>query len=184
MPDAGPGCVTERLYLRRFAASDLDLLDRLQGDPEVMRYLGGAKTRDETAAFMQERILEYYDRFPGLGIWATLERAGDACVGFHLLNNIRGESHIQVGYCLFRQYWGRGYATEMSRALLRYGFADLRLPQIVAITDPPNTASQAVLLKCGLHRKGERSFAAYANGAPMAWFERDGAGWLAEHMPG
>lgn len=184
MPDAGPGLTTERLYLRRFTEADLGLLERLQGDAEVMRHLGGTKTRDETASFLEERILDYYDRCPGLGIWATHERASGACVGFHLLNNIRGETHIQVGYCLFRQYWGFGYATEMGQALLGYGFTSLQLPRIVAITELTHTASQAVLRKCGLRRDGERSFAAYAGGAPMAWFERDRASWLAEHMPG
>jgi ribosomal-protein-alanine N-acetyltransferase len=99
----------------------------------------------------------------------------------HLLNEMQGETHIQVGYILFKHYWGRGYATEMSIALLRYGFTQMRLPQIVAITDLPHVVSQRVLLKAGLHRNGERSFAhpRYADG-PFAWFERDAADWLAE----
>ena len=69
----------------------------------------------------------------------------------------------------------------MSIALLRYGFSQLQLPQINAITDFPNLVSQRVLLKAGLHRHGERSFAhpRYADG-PFAWFERSAADWLAE----
>lgn len=180
MKDAGAGLATERLILRRFTPSDLDLLDHLNSDPRVMRFMGGPSSRAETEAMLKERMLDYYEAHPGLGAWLTLERAGGACTGFHVLNHIRGASHIQVGYRLFPQYWGRGYATEMSLALLRYGFADLGLPQIVAITELPNLASQRVLDKCGLHRKGERSFSAYANGGPMAWYERDAAGWLAE----
>jgi [ribosomal protein S5]-alanine N-acetyltransferase len=129
---------------------------------------------------LRERMLDYYALHPGLGVWLTEERATGAPIGFHLLNNIQGETDIQVGYVLDKACWGKGYATEMCRALLRYGFAQLRLPRIVAITDLPNLASQRVLLKCGLHRNGERAFAHPAyRGEPLAWFERDAAGWLA-----
>jgi len=174
---------TDRLTLRRFTLEDLDLLDRLYSDPEVMRYVGGSKTRAQTEALLKTRVLEYYDQFPGLGMWATLERASGVCIGTHLLNHIQGETYIQVGYVLFSQYWGRGYATEMSIAILRYGFTDLGLPEIFAITDLPNRASQHVLLKSGLERKGERSFAhpAYAASGPLAWFEAKRETWLAAH---
>ena len=73
-----------------------------------------------------------------------------------MLNHIQGETDMQVGYALFTDFWGRGYATEMAMALLRYGYGTLGLPQINAITDRGNTASQQVLLKAGLERNGER----------------------------
>jgi RimJ/RimL family protein N-acetyltransferase len=181
--DAHFSLTTDRLTLRRFTLEDLDLLDRLYSDPEVMRYVGGTKTRAQTETLLKVRVLEYYERFPGLGMWATLERATGACIGTHLLNHIQGETYIQVGYVLFEEYWGRGYATEMSIALLRYGFTELGLPEIFAITDLPNVASQRVLQKAGLERKGERSFAhpAYAASGLLAWFEGKAAAWLAAH---
>jgi len=172
---------TRRLRLRRFTPDDLDLHHALLSDPEVTRYVGGVRTREESTEAFHTRVLPYYDEHPGLGAWATIERETGACIGTHLLNHIHGESYIQVGYILFKPYWGRGYATEMARALLRYGFSQLRLPTINAITDLPNTASQRVLLKCGLRRNGERSFAhpRYAGGV-YAWFEREAADWLAD----
>jgi RimJ/RimL family protein N-acetyltransferase len=173
---------TARLALRRFTPDDLDFLDRLNSDAATMRYLGGAVSRAESATQLRERILAYYEEHPGLGVWLLSERSSGAPVGFHLLNHIRGERHVQVGYRLLPACWGRGYATEMSRALLHYGFIALGLAQIVAITDPSNFASQRVLEKSGLTRRGERSFAhpAYARFGPQAWFERDAADWLPE----
>jgi [ribosomal protein S5]-alanine N-acetyltransferase len=173
---------SERLALRRFTRGDLDLLDRLHGDPRVMRFVGGVKTREETEALLAERILGYYAEHPGLGIWATVERSSGRCIGMHLLNHIRGEPDVQVGYLLFPDHWGRGYATEMSVRILRYGFSELRLPRIVGITDLANADSQHVLQKAGLVRKGERTFAHPSyGGEPQAWFERDAASWLAAH---
>jgi len=181
--DAGDGLSTERLLLRRFTQADLPLLTELNADPEVMRYVGGVQTPQQTRAMLESRILDYYQANPGLGVWATLRRGSGECIGFHLLNHIQGEDLIQVGYRLFPRHWGRGYATEMSVALLRYGYTRLLLPSIVAITDLHNRVSQQVLLKAGLHRHGERSFShpAYASFGPLAFFKRTAQDWLNEH---
>ena len=180
-----PWLETERLALRRFTLEDLDTLARLNADPRVTRYLGGVKDRAQTEAVLRTRVLAYYDQYPGLGIWATIERASGQVAGFHVLNHIQGETDLQVGYALFTEHWGKGYATEMAVALLRYGYATLGLPQINAITDLGHTVSQRVLLKAGLERKGERAFAhpAYAASGPMAWFESQRDAWLAAHPP-
>jgi ribosomal-protein-alanine N-acetyltransferase len=174
---------TPRLALRRFTPDDLDTLARLHADPRVTEFLGGVKDRAAVASMLRTRILDYYEQHPGLGVWATMERASGAVAGFHVLNHIQGETDIQVGYALFTEFWGRGYATEMSVALLRYGYATLALPRIVAITNVENIASQHVLLKAGLERRGERVFShpAYADQNPMAWFESTRDAWLAAH---
>jgi RimJ/RimL family protein N-acetyltransferase len=72
----------------------------------------------------------------------------------------------------------------MSRALLHCGFSVRGLQQITAITHPDNTASQQVLLKCGLRRRGERVLAhpSYA-GLPLAWFDLDAADWARAAPP-
>lgn len=173
---------TARLALRRFTLDDLDWIAALYSDPDVARGLGGTRDRSATEDWFRGRVLDYYDEHPGLGIWATVERASGKPIGFHLLNNIQGEEHIQVGFALEKSAWGRGFGTEMALAVLRYGFVDLALPQIVAIANLDNIASQRVLLKIALHRNGERVFAhhAYAAAGPMAWFERDRHDWLRE----
>jgi ribosomal-protein-alanine N-acetyltransferase len=173
--------ITERLSLRRFDLHDLDYLCELHADPDVMRYVGGVKDRAQTEEMLRDRVLAYYDANPGLGCWLTLDRATREPIGLHMLNHIRGETHIQVGYVLARPYWGLGYATEMAVALLRYGFVQLRVQQINAITDLPNLGSQHVLTKAGLRRNGERSFPhPIFRGETFAWFERDAEDWLAD----
>ena len=183
MRDAGLDHLeTARLGLRRFTPADEALLYRLNSSEPVMRYLGGTMNADESRAMLHERILAYYDEHPGLGVWATMVKATGECAGFHLLNHVKGESQIQVGYRLFESHWGLGYATEMSIALLRYGFTTLDLPLLMANAHPGNQGSHRVLLKCGLRRKGERAYAhpAYASFGPLAYFERDRADWHAE----
>ncbi|MES2883175.1 MAG: GNAT family N-acetyltransferase [Pseudomonadota bacterium] len=173
---------TARLTLRRFTLEDEPLMFALNSDANVMRHLGGPMGAEANRAMLEGRILRYYEEHPGLGVWATCLRDTGRCVGFHLLNHVQGESLIQVGYRLFEADWGKGYATEMSVALLRYGFTRLGLPMLMANAALENKASQHALLKSGLHRQGERAFShpAYAAFGPMAYFERHGADWLAE----
>ena len=173
---------TERLALRRFTPADIDWLAELYSDSEVTLYLGGVKDRAKTEELLNTRILQYYDEHPGLGIWTTVERATGSCLGFHLLNHIRGESIIQIGFALAKSAWGNGFATEMAAAVLRYGFVDLKLPRIAGMASLQNHASQRVLLKIGLERRGERAFSHpdYASEGAMAWFERDAADWQAQ----
>lgn len=183
MPHRNHWLETDRCGLRRFTADDRDWLRDLYADEEVTRYLGGVRTPAQVDELLQTRILEYYDAHPGLGIWMTVERSTGTRLGFHLLNNIQGESIIQVGYSLTRAAWGRGMATEVAAAVLRYGFEELGLPRIAGMASLGNIASQRVLEKIGLERRGERAFPhpAYAAEGPMAWFEREADAWLAEH---
>ena len=186
MPDDRYWLTTARLSLRRFTPADLDWLTELYSDPDVTRFLGGVRNRAGVEERLQTRILEYYDEHPGLGIWMTVDRATGASLGFHLLNHIRGESIIQVGFALAKSAWGKGFATEMAAAVLRYGFVDLKLPSIAGMANVQNHASQRVLLKIGLERRGERAFPHpdYAAEGAMAWFEREAAAWQAERGSG
>ena len=71
--------------------------------------------------------------------------------------SVDGIDEVETGYAFYQPYWGRGYATEITRACLDAGFGRLGLPSIVAVTTPGNAASQHVLGKCGFHF--EREFA-------------------------
>lgn len=166
---------TERLYLRRFSSADADLIFRLDSDPEVMRYILPPRTREESDKYLAD-VLADYDRLPpGLGRWLAVERATGEVVGVFLLKPLENTEHVEVGYRLFQPYWGRGYATELTCALLRYGFEELGLRQIVGVTDPRNDASQHVLEKCGLryqrmahHYGSEVRFSTVEHPAPTA----------------
>jgi ribosomal-protein-alanine N-acetyltransferase len=173
---------TARLGLRRFTPADLDWLTQLYSDTEVTRFLGGPKNRAQAAAMLDTRILQYYAEHPGLGMWVTVDRGNGEAVGFHLLNHIRGESIIQVGFALVKAAWGFGYGTEMGAAILRYGFVELQLPRIAGMAHVDNHASQRVLQKIGLQRNGVRAFPHpdYAAAGAMAWFERERSDWVAE----
>jgi RimJ/RimL family protein N-acetyltransferase len=146
---------TERLTLREFRAADVGPLHRLDSDPRVMRYIGdGSVATRASVAGAVARAAKYYRSFPGLGVWPAEERATGAFIGWFCLKYVPKTVEVEVGYRLLPGAWGRGYATEGARAVVRYGFADLGLFRIIGLTHPDNLASQRVLQKAGLRDAG------------------------------
>ena len=145
---------TERLVLRRFTEADVDDLFDLDGDPEVMRFVTGGKPtpREVIRDEILPRFLHYYERCDGLGFWAAIERSTEEFLGwFHLRPpEGGGPDEVELGYRLKRSAWGRGYATEGSRALIHKGFAELGVRRVVASAMAVNTASRRVMEKAGL----------------------------------
>ncbi|MFG1950569.1 GNAT family N-acetyltransferase [Micromonospora sp. NPDC048830] len=145
---------TDRLRLRRFDPADADALVELDSDPEVMRFLtGGRPTPAEVVrAEVLPRLLRGYDRHPGLGRWAAVDRAGGEFLGWFALDApTDGDgTQAELGYRLRRAAWGRGLATEGSLALVRYAFTTLGLRRVWAETMAVNAASRRVMEKAGL----------------------------------
>src|SRR4029453_16610137 len=96
--------------------------------------------------------LDYYERYAGYGFWAVEERASGEFPGwFHLRPEPdMPEDEPELGYRLVRSAWGKGYATEGSRALIDRGFTELGVERVVASTMVVNVASRRVMEKSGL----------------------------------
>ena len=152
-----PPLVTERLELRRFTAADLEPLLAVFGDAEVMRYVGAERRplrRSQVSALMSRAGADWSGH--DFGLLAITERGTGRLVGEAGLQYLEEGPDVEIGYTLARAAWGRGYATEAARAILRWGFAGLRLHRIVAVTDPANVASLRVLEKLGMTPRGLR----------------------------
>jgi RimJ/RimL family protein N-acetyltransferase len=145
---------TERMLLRRFTPADVDLLVELDGDPEVMRYITGgvATPRNEIEHDYLPSFLSYYDRFEGYGFWAAVDKARDAFLGWFHFRPAPGapSDEPELGYRLRRGAWGKGYATEGSRALIDMGFRRHGVQRVVASTMAVNLGSRRVMEKAGL----------------------------------
>ncbi|MGW6275891.1 GNAT family N-acetyltransferase [Kribbella sp. NPDC055071] len=141
---------TERLTVRRFGTGDVDLLVELDSDPEVMRFLTGRPTpREEIANVVLPQILKVYDDHPQLGTFAAHDKAG-VFVGWFGLQPTKDPLTVDVGYRLNRAAWGKGYATEGTRALIDKAFGELGMQRVVADTMAVNHRSRAVMRRSGL----------------------------------
>jgi RimJ/RimL family protein N-acetyltransferase len=163
---------TERLILRRWREEDCAPFAAMSADPEVMSWLGRAPmTRAESDAQI-DRFEAQFAKL-GHGFFALERKDDDAFLGFIALAHIpfgppRPQGH-EIGWRLARHAWGHGYATEAARALLEFGFAELKLPEIVSFAAKTNLRSQAVMRRIGLAHDPARDFdhPALAQGDPL-----------------
>jgi RimJ/RimL family protein N-acetyltransferase len=152
---------TERLFTRPWALDDAETAFTIYGDPEVMRYLGGNPKADvDETRKMIEEVLERVARMPaGMGSFPLIERESGEQVGTALIKPLPDADKqltddIEIGWHLARRHWGKGFATEMGRALLRYGFTELDIELLHAVVEPPNEPSQKVARRIGMKPVG------------------------------
>ena len=142
---------TNRLILRHLQPADAGAVDRVFGDPEVMRYGNGLKTQQAVREWVRGYIEIYYAQW-GFGKWAVVEKSSGGVIGYCGLSRFPdhcGLRETEIGYRLARAAWGRGLGTEAVCAVRDYGMGALALPRLIAMIDPGNVASIRVAEKAG-----------------------------------
>ncbi len=145
---------TPRLALRRFTSDDLDDLVALDADPAVMRFINGGHPtpREEMRTDYLPFWLAYYERGDAWGFWAAIEKETGRFLGWFHLRPLPEDppDEPELGYRLVRDAWGRGYATEGSRALIDKAFIEHGARRVHASTMKVNDGSWRVMEKAGM----------------------------------
>jgi RimJ/RimL family protein N-acetyltransferase len=139
---------TARLQLRMFGPDDLKNLTSLFLDPGVNRYVGNGEpgTREDAERALKS-IADHWQKH-GFGRWAVVDKNSKSFLGIGGLRSLFGTP--EVVYHFLPAYWGKGLATELAHASLRYGFEEHAFDQILAIAKPQNLASIHVMEKVGM----------------------------------
>jgi ribosomal-protein-alanine N-acetyltransferase len=141
---------SERLGFRPWTEDDLDLALGLWGDPQVTRWI------DSRGRFSEQRVRERLlqeismERQHGVQYWPVFlleTKAHVGCCGLRPYGEERGI--LEIGVHIRLDCWGRGYATEATRAVIAYAFNVLGAKALFAGHNPKNTASRALLKKLG-----------------------------------
>jgi ribosomal-protein-alanine N-acetyltransferase len=151
---APPVLRTARLLLRAWTEEDREPFARMGTDAEVMRHFPALLDRAQSDALVDRTAVHFEQH--GFGPWAVEVLSGPRFVGFVGLVVPSFEAHftpcVEIGWRLSRDAWGQGYATEAAREALRFGFEDVGLGEIVAMTVPENVRSLAVMERLGMTR--------------------------------
>lgn len=147
---------TASLRLRMFRPEDLDNLAGMFSDPLVMRYVADGKPAGRVVAEKALTSMIAHWRREGFGRWAAEDKRTDQFVGFGGLRSLFGTP--EVVYHFWPAHWGKGLATELACASLRYGFEEHRFKRIVAVAKPENSASIHVMEKLGMRYEMHTSY--------------------------
>ena len=169
-----PVLETERLTLRAPRHEDVKAIVVLANDRRIA---------ENTARIPHPYCVADAEQFV-----ATVNRRDDeACFILMLNGTLIGACGIdprddgaELGYWLGAGYWGRGLMTEAARAVIDYGFGDLRHETLQAGARVSNPASRRVLEKCAFQWTGVRltRIRAIHSAAPVDRFRLDRGLWL------
>jgi len=141
--------ITERLRIRPWKAADRPALARMVRDPEMMRYITLGRTwSDEEIDELLERQARHVGNhgicFGAVELASTGEVIGLVGLQPH------DDGQFELGWWIWKEHWGRGYATEAAWAFVAHAREVMGLDRLVAVIDPPNTASIRVAEHLGM----------------------------------
>jgi ribosomal-protein-alanine N-acetyltransferase len=158
---------TERLVLREFEESDAEACNEYERQPDVVRYQSfGPRTVAESLAYIKESVASAREVPRLIYDFAVVLRGADHPIGrcgFKVQS--RDDREGALWYILHPAYWGRGIIPEASRAVLAFGFGELRLHRVIVDCDPANTASIRVAEKLGMRLEAHFVENAWVKGA-------------------
>jgi RimJ/RimL family protein N-acetyltransferase len=149
-PFAVPRLRTARLRLREFRQSDFETFAAHHADLEATRYTGGPYER-----------LHAWRAFTGCcggwvlhgaGWWMVEDAASARLVGFVGAFYRATDPDLELGWVVFRELWGNGYAVEAVRRVIDHAFDTRGAPRVTAIIDHGNERSQRVAIKTGFEQ--------------------------------
>lgn len=150
-----PTLTTERLHLRQLTHADAAGMMAIFGDPAMLRFLNQSPTdTPEKAISLIDWLAGSYQQQNGID-WGITLHDSDQLIGMcGAYDWQREDRHIDIGYHIIPAFWGQGYATEATRAIVAWCFENLGLHRIQADCTDGNLGSERVLLKCGFTVEG------------------------------
>ena len=157
---------TDRLILREFASADWPAVLAYQSDPRYLQYYEWTDRTPGDAQRFVQMFLEQQQEQPRrkFQLAVVLKANGQLTGNCGIRLQTAGAREADIGYELAPAHWGHGYATEAARAIVQFGFAELKVHRIWAWCIADNIASARVLEKLGLKLEGRLREKEYVKG--------------------
>lgn len=152
-------CESERVFLRPYTQTDFAALHKIVSDKQTMVAWGQGFSKKESEEWL-EKQLAHYQQY-GFGIWAIVEKQSGKIIGNAGLNHteisLKGKTQevVEIGYLLHRDFWGKGYGSEVARMCAKYGFETLGLEEVYCLIKEDNLNSLKVAKKLSMQKVGE-----------------------------
>lgn len=150
---------TNRLQIEEINWNDIGIIHKIHSIPEIDEFntLGIPENIDETIKIMTPDIEDQKKSTRSRFAWKIIEMEKQKLIG--LAGMFLSNDRFNIGefyYKFYPKYWGKGYATEAAKEIIRFGFQDLKLHRIEAGVATENKASIKVLEKAGMTCEGIR----------------------------
>lgn len=159
---------TTRLTVRRFCLYDAPFIVTMLNDPSFIEHVGdkGVRSLDDAQRYLLDGPLASYERH-GHGLWRIDLRECGTTIGMAGILKRDCLDDVDLGYSFLPAYWGRGYAFEVTSAVMTYARTQLGFSRIVAVVNEDNEASIKVLTKLGFTFQRMICFDTAGEGLPL-----------------
>lgn len=148
--------MTQRLSLRRFVETDAEAMYRnWASDPEVTRFLTWpAHDSVDVSQWVVNDWISHYGE-DSYYQWAIVPKAlGEPIGSIAVVSANDRIGKVEIGYCIGKKWWHRGYMTEALGAVIRFFFEEVGTNRVESRHDPRNPHSGRVMGKCGMQYEG------------------------------
>jgi ribosomal-protein-alanine N-acetyltransferase len=117
--------------------------------------MGGPRDREKLQTIFEKDVKDpFVEEFD---LWPVVEKQTQEVIGHCGLldKEIEGKEEIEVNYIFKSTAWGKGYASEIGRALIEYAFEEKKLKRLIALIEPDNEPSEHVAIKIGMRFEKE-----------------------------
>ena len=141
---------TERLRLRALVPADAAFVLRLLNEPSFLENIGdrGVRTLADAERYIAEGPAASHVRH-GFALDLVERKEDGAAIGMCGLLKRDHLEHPDLGYAFLPEFWSRGYAAEAGAGVIAQARETLRIPGLLAVTNPDNRASIRVLERLG-----------------------------------
>jgi RimJ/RimL family protein N-acetyltransferase len=153
----GPVLETDRLKLRRWCGADIAPNTAMLSDPATARFItvDGKPITDELNGWRNAAVMAGHWMLHGAGMFVVEEKSSGKFVGRVGPWFPPGWPGFEVDWGIAKEFRGRGYAVEATRAAIDWVFASFEIDRIIHCIDRENTASEAVARRLGAEKQGE-----------------------------
>ncbi len=154
-----------RLNYRELTENDFELFYDLYSNKEVMKYayLDRICSREDAIEAFGNILADQKDNEKGTQYVVSL-RELNIMIGivdyFVILNHEKGGIY-EIGYFIKPDYWGKGFGTEMGKALIDYLFTNFNIHKVTASCNFQNKNSEGIMIKLGMTKEGISKKARY-----------------------
>lgn len=146
---------TSRCLVRETMPEDVEEFYRIYREPAVTRYTEELYSDIEEEKQYAREYMEAVYAFYGFGIWTIVEKSSGAIIGKVGFEYREGFEDPEIGFVIGVPWQRKGYAIEVCRAVLDYGWRALDFQRVRALVEPANTASLGLCEKLGLRIEGK-----------------------------
>lgn len=143
---------TARCLIRETIPEDVESFYQIYSHPAITEYMEGLYPEvEEERQYVRDYIEKVYTFF-GFGVWTVIERESGAVIGRAGFSYREGFDEPELGFIIGVPWQRRGYAEEVCRAVLAYGWSALEFRQVQALVEPENIPSVRLCEKLGFRK--------------------------------